>query len=126
MTKAKALTPIHICPNCGSKNIGKISLTNNYCSNCCIEFNNSGEIFEIQDDGELIKISEETTLKTVPNVHKTTKQAVNNYQHLENEFIELYNQGLSYYLIAKQFEVKISIVRYYLTLNKMFLKKRVC
>jgi ribosomal protein L37AE/L43A len=50
---AKATTPTHICPVCGSKNTNKISLANRYCVDCCVEFSDKGDVYIIEYDGEL-------------------------------------------------------------------------
>lgn len=51
---AKASKTIDLCPNCGSKNVNKISLTNHFCSDCCVEIDSSGKVYTIQWDGTLV------------------------------------------------------------------------
>ena len=51
---AKVTAPTPICPVCGSKNTNKISLSNRYCVDCCIEFDRiTGKAYIIEYDGEL-------------------------------------------------------------------------
>jgi len=42
------------CPVCGKHNVGTVIGGNKYCQDCCIEYNNTGGIFSIQWDGELV------------------------------------------------------------------------
>ncbi len=42
------------CPACGSNTTGKISVSQYFCWNCFVEFNEAHEIFEIEEDGNLI------------------------------------------------------------------------
>lgn len=49
-----------------------------------------------------------------------TKPPVTSHSHLENDFIELYKQGLTYYAVAKHFNVKPSAVRHYLIKNNLY------
>lgn len=44
----------------------------------------------------------------------------NDHTGLENEFIELFKQGLSYYGIAKIYNIEPSAVKYYLVKNKLY------
>jgi ribosomal protein L37AE/L43A len=47
-------TDIHICPSCGSKNTNKVTLTNFYCADCCVEFDyETRKVYTIQWDGTL-------------------------------------------------------------------------
>ena len=46
---------IHNCPNCGSSNTNKVSKSNNFCLDCCIEFSvKTNQMFTIMFDGELV------------------------------------------------------------------------
>jgi len=52
---AKALNHIHICPACGSEHTNKVSLQNNYCMDCGIEFDiKSKKVYTILFDGSLV------------------------------------------------------------------------
>jgi len=43
------------CPNCGSNKTNKVSWSNNYCQDCCIEFNfKTNKMYTIMFDGELV------------------------------------------------------------------------
>lgn len=46
-----------MCPNCGSRLVGKIGARQFYCRSCYVEFSWRGvawEVFEVDMDGELI------------------------------------------------------------------------
>lgn len=56
---AKVSIPIHNCPNCGSHNTGKVNGGNQYCSDCCIEFDSeTGKMYTIEWDGTLVDFYE--------------------------------------------------------------------
>jgi len=44
------------CPRCGSKAIGKIGNNQYYCWDCCVEFNEKHQIFNVSEDGSLIAL----------------------------------------------------------------------
>ena len=45
----------HTCPACGSDKTNKVSLQNNYCMHCGIEFDiKSKKVYTILFDGELV------------------------------------------------------------------------
>jgi hypothetical protein len=49
------------CPNCNSKDIGKIGNQQFYCWSCCIELTVNGEkvsIFQVEEDGTLSSIDD--------------------------------------------------------------------
>jgi hypothetical protein len=48
-----------LCPQCGSRSIGKVAVDQYYCWECCIEFAQSGEAvrcFQVNEEGELLRI----------------------------------------------------------------------
>lgn len=51
-----------ICPNCGSKDIGKIGTNQYYCWNCFVELSVSGDqvssIFQVEEDGTLQSLND--------------------------------------------------------------------
>jgi len=52
---AKSSKTIDLCPNCGSKQVNKVSWSNYYCSDCCVEIDSkTGKVYTIQWDGELV------------------------------------------------------------------------
>lgn len=49
------------CPNCASKNIGKISANQFYCWNCCIELTLEGDqllMNQVEEDGTLTSLDD--------------------------------------------------------------------
>ncbi|WAH38503.1 hypothetical protein [Alicyclobacillus dauci] len=45
------------CPNCTSRDIGKIGANQYYCWSCFVEFNVSGEevrVYDVAEDGSLV------------------------------------------------------------------------
>lgn len=49
------------CPNCASKNIGKISANQFYCWNCCIELtleNDKLSLSQVEEDGTLTSLDD--------------------------------------------------------------------
>lgn len=45
------------CPNCGSRLVGKIGTRQFYCWNCCVEFSQRGntwEVYHVDQDGVLV------------------------------------------------------------------------
>ncbi|WP_019120067.1 hypothetical protein [Brevibacillus massiliensis] len=51
-----------ICPNCGSKDIGKIGTSQYYCWNCFVELSVNGEqissIYQVEEDGSLHSLND--------------------------------------------------------------------
>ncbi len=48
------------CPRCGKAQIGRISGSQYYCWECCLEFHqgpNGWECFEVDDEGTLVPLS---------------------------------------------------------------------
>lgn len=48
-----------LCPQCGSRAIGRVAVDQYYCWECCIEFALSGEAvrcFQVNEEGELLRI----------------------------------------------------------------------
>ncbi|OUM88444.1 MAG: hypothetical protein BAA01_01070 [Bacillus thermozeamaize] len=51
----------YLCPNCKSRNIGKIGSHHYYCWDCFIEFGVQGELmmlYEVEEDGSLISLDD--------------------------------------------------------------------
>lgn len=49
------------CPNCNSKDIGKIGNNQFYCWSCCIELTVNGEkvcVFQVEEDGTLSSLDD--------------------------------------------------------------------
>jgi hypothetical protein len=49
------------CPNCNSKDIGKIGTNQYYCWGCFIELNVSGDkmnVFQVEEDGTLSSLND--------------------------------------------------------------------
>lgn len=45
------------CPDCGSRQVGKIGAHHYFCWNCCVEFSrrrNGWEVFQVDNDGILV------------------------------------------------------------------------
>lgn len=51
-----------ICPNCQSKDIGKIGTNQYYCWNCFVELSVAGEqvssIYQVEEDGSLQSLND--------------------------------------------------------------------
>ncbi|KAB2951277.1 hypothetical protein F9B85_12985 [Heliorestis acidaminivorans] len=47
------------CPVCGGKQVGKVGVTQFYCWNCYVEFNDRQEIFEVAEDGTLMAFEDD-------------------------------------------------------------------
>jgi ribosomal protein L37AE/L43A len=51
-----------ICPNCGSKDIGKIGTNQYYCWNCFVELSVAGDqvssIYQVEEDGSLHSLND--------------------------------------------------------------------
>ncbi|NLW17926.1 MAG: hypothetical protein GX033_09890 [Firmicutes bacterium] len=51
-----------LCPNCGSRAVGKVGHEQFYCADCCIEFakRKQGIVqFQVADDGTLVSLTEQ-------------------------------------------------------------------
>lgn len=52
----------HVCPNCQTKNIGKIGNTQYYCWGCFIEFSTIGDqitsVYQVEEDGSLHSLND--------------------------------------------------------------------
>lgn len=51
----------YLCPNCKSKNIGKIGTHQYYCWECFIEFGVQGDLlkmYEVEEDGSLSSLDD--------------------------------------------------------------------
>jgi len=54
MAKSSMFTT-HSCPSCGSEHTNKVSLQNNYCMSCGIEFDiKTKNVYTIMYDGSLV------------------------------------------------------------------------
>jgi ribosomal protein L37AE/L43A len=51
-----------ICPNCGSKDVGKIGTNQYYCWNCFIEMSVAGDqissVYQVEEDGSLHSLND--------------------------------------------------------------------
>lgn len=131
MTKIKPL--VYICPNCGSKRINKIDINNFFCMECDIEFDDLGNIYIIQYDGELLEYvpdnceDESKLLEYKQNKEKHINNKSQNNRNsckcLGQDFIRLFNEGLSCYRIAQKFTVSSGMVRSYLIKNNVYVPK---
>lgn len=45
------------CPVCCSRQVGKIGENRYFCWNCNVEFNNAAEVYDISEEGTLMKIT---------------------------------------------------------------------
>jgi hypothetical protein len=56
----------YACPNCRTKNIGKIGSHQYYCWECYIEFGVQGDVikmYEVEEDGSLTSLDDLFTLE---------------------------------------------------------------
>jgi hypothetical protein len=52
---------VQTCPNCQSKDIGKLTKKNYFCWNCCVELEASPErvnVFQIEKDGSVSSLND--------------------------------------------------------------------
>ncbi|MDS1030023.1 hypothetical protein RDV78_05880 [Bacillota bacterium LX-D] len=42
-----------LCPLCGSREVGKIGPDQFYCWNCCVEYDDRNQVFELAEDGSI-------------------------------------------------------------------------
>ena len=53
---------MEVCPECGSRAIGKVATNQYYCWDCCIEFaenqDSTIELYEVDLDGELVSMGQ--------------------------------------------------------------------
>jgi len=127
---SKVTIPVHICPNCGSKRTNKIDINNYFCMDCDFEFDDLGNIYIIQPDGELLEYVPdncededkilEYNLKS--EIHKNNQSNISR-KYLEDDFIKLFNSGLSCYKIAQKYGVSSGVVRSYLIKNNVYVAK---
>jgi hypothetical protein len=97
MTKLTTFT--YTCPNCGSKRVNKIDINNFFCMECDIEFDDSGNIYFIQYDGELLEYvpddceDESKLLEYKQNKEKRkNNNSRNSCEYLRQDFIRLFNE----------------------------------
>jgi hypothetical protein len=120
----KPLTPIHICPRCGSRLVNKISLQHYFCADCCVEFDKNNNIYEIQYDGELVEcVQNDCENKSKTEKSKKHNKSYNSCEHLGKDFIKLFIEGLSCYRIAQKYNISTGAVRNYLIKNNIYVAK---